>query len=432
VGLRYLSEARRRALTTASAWGKLRVMSLPANADHTCRILAIDGGGIRGLVPATILAALEKSLGAPLAQHFHMLAGTSTGGILAAGLAHEIPTSQLVDFYLKDGGAIFTPALLSNIDGPKYDPTPLEAALKTAFGDTRLSQLPHDVACPAYDIGARQPVIFKSWEARGIEQPAAPSKDFLVREVARCTSAAPTYFPPGQAHAVDGSTLSLIDGGMFGNNPALIAMVAARRLMPLAKRFLVVTLGTGQNLQSLAYADAVGWGVVGWMTTGGLIDIMFDAMGSTVEYELDQLDVVSQLRLQSSLQGANDVLDDASATNMAALQTCAKRTLTERAKDIEALVAELKTPLPDRVKLGYPKASEPVRPPKITNFNIPKIVLKAAVTPSSTPAAKSKAPWQIGGALAGAFAGAVVGGPAGAIIGGLAGLFGATELAPRS
>lgn len=392
---------------------------LHPNASQTCRILAIDGGGIRGMIPATILASIEQAVGGPLAKHFHVIAGTSTGGILAAGLANEMSTEKLIEFYTKDGPGIFSASFYSGIEGPKYPATPLEAALLDAFGDIQLSAVPHDLICTTYDLQARQGMLFKSWKARGIEEPDPSASDFLVRAVCRATSAAPTYFPAAQITAADGKKYGCIDGGMYGNNPALIGFVAARRLMPLAKRFLVVSIGTGEALAPIPYDDAKNWGLVGWGPQ--LIDIIFDAMGSTVQYELDQLDVVSQLRLQSSLQGASAALDDASPTNMTNLANCAKRTLTERAGDVSNLIEELQIPLPDRTILGYPVALGTVRPPKIQDFATTAIKVQAATTAASTGPIT---PWRVGGAAAGALAGAAVGGPVGLVVVGVVGYLG--------
>jgi hypothetical protein len=389
---------------------------LSASASRTCRILSIDGGGIRGVIPATILDEFETSLGSPLAQHFHMIAGTSTGGILAAGLAAEMSTSKLLEFYAKDGPGIFNSSFYGSSIGPKYPAEPLEAALKKAFGETQLAQLSHDLICPAYNIEARQDMLFKSWKARGVEEPSPLASNFLLRDVARATSAAPTYFPPAQINSEDGGVYSLIDGGMFGNNPALIGFVAARRLMPLATRFLIVSLGTGENLTPIKYSDAKDWGIVGWGAQ--LLDIMFDAMGSTVEYELNQLDFVSQLRLQSSLKGANDALDDATPDNMKNLAACATRTLMSRPEDVIALLEELKSPLPNRSMLGYPTAMGVVRPSRIAEFKTTAIKVEAATTAASTGAIT---PWRVGGAAAGAVAGGAVGGPIGAVVGGVVG-----------
>lgn len=392
----------------------------------TCRILSIDGGGIRGVIPATILAALEEKLGGPLARHFHVLAGTSTGGILAAGLAHEIPATKLVDFYAKDGPSIFAGSILSDLNGPKYGTTALEGALKTAFGTARLSDLKHDLICPAYDIEARSDHIFEAWAARGVGGDVAHTRDFDLWEVARSTSAAPTYFPPMLATAGDDKKYPLIDGGMFANNPAMLGFVSARRLMPLAQRYLVLSIGTGEAITPIKYTDAQGWGIVGW--GGVLIDVIFDAMGATVDYELDQTDIVKHVRLQTSLVGASDALDDASAANLKNLATCAQKTLTSRAADIDALIAELKRPIDDKVAMGYPKANAPARPSTIAQFPILKIKA-AAVTQSVTQAvtAPAQAPtttWAVGGTAAGALTGAAFGGPIGLLIGAALGYVG--------
>ena len=394
-------------------------MTLHAAAGQTCRVLAIDGGGIRGMIPATILAEIERRIGMPIAKAFHLVSGTSTGGILASGLAYEVSTSKLLDFYNKDGSAIFNASFYSGIENPKYMPDSLEAALKEVFEDAQLSDLPHDLICTTYDLQARQGMLFKSWQARGIEQPNPASSDFLVRQVCRATSAAPTYFPPAQIGAADGKIYGCIDGGMYANNPALVAFVAARRLMPLAKRFLVLSIGTGEALNPIKYDDAKSWGLIGWGPQ--LIDVIFDAMGSIVEYELNQLDFVSQVRLQSSLQGANAALDDASASNMQNLANCAKRTMTERATDLDAIIEELKVPLPDRTILGYPVALGTVRPPKIQDFHTAQIKVAAATAAASTGPVT---PWRVGGAAAGAIAGAAVAGPVGAAIGGVVGYLG--------
>jgi uncharacterized protein len=333
-------------------------MALPANASTTCRILSIDGGGIRGVIPGQILAQLEAAIGVPLAQAFHMICGTSTGGILASGVAQEMPATQLLDFYFKDGNEIFNGSFLGSLGGPKYAPAPLESILQTTFGDTKLSDLKHDLLVPAYDIQRRADLLFESWSARGVQETDPSSNDFLLREVCRATSAAPTYFPPSLVTGQDGCVYPCIDGGMYANSPALLGLVTARKLMPLATRFLVVSLGTGELKDPLAYADATNWGLLGWAPQ--LIDVIFTAMNATVSYELDQLaPLVDQVRLQSDLAGASDALDDTTAANMTALKACAMQVLSDNAADVARIVEELKSPLPDRAILGYPTQVSP-------------------------------------------------------------------------
>ena len=351
-------------------------MTTAADSAKTCRILALDGGGIRGVIPGQILVRLEEALGKPLGSAFHLIAGTSTGGILAGGIAKGLTAAQLLDFYFKDGSEIFNANVLGSIGGAKYSPAPLERILGATFGDTKLSELQQDLLIPTYDIQSRADLLFESWRARGIQEPDRRSSDFLLREAARATSAAPTYFPPALATAGDGRVYPCIDGGMYANSPALLAFVAARRLMPLATRFLIVSLGTGEVSHPLPYSDAKDWGLIGWAPK--LIDVILTAMGPTVSFELDQLaPLVDQVRLQSSLEGASEDLDDASAANMQALKVCAERTLRDRAADVDRVVAELRQPLPDRLLLGYPSAGEPPRPGKLGDLDIQKIAQQA-------------------------------------------------------
>ncbi len=350
--------------------------SLSPDATSTCRILSIDGGGIRGVIPGQILQTLETKLGKPLADCFHLITGTSTGGILAAGLARGMTSSDLLDFYFKDGSEIFNPAFFGSLGGPKYSPAPLEAILQKTFGDTKLSDLPRDLLIPAYDIQSRGDVLFESWRARGIQEPDPRASNFLLREVLRATSAAPTYFPPALATAGNGRVYPCIDGGMYANSPALLGLVAARRLMPLAKRFLVVSLGTGEIVKPLPYADAKDWGLVGWGPE--LIDVIFTAMGATVTYELDQLaPLVDQIRVQSSLAGASEDMDNATPTNLLALRMCADRALADQADDVTRLLTELQSPLPDKLLFGYPSQADPPRPDKISDLDVQKIAQDA-------------------------------------------------------
>lgn len=351
-------------------------MPLAPDAASTCRILSIDGGGIRGVIPGQILGTLEKKLGRPLGDCFHLIAGTSTGAILATGLARGMSSVDLLDFYFKDGSEIFNPAFFGSLGGPKYSPAPLEQILQKTFGDSKLSDLTHDLIVPTYDIQSRGDVLFESWRARGIQEPDPRSSDFLLREVLRATSAAPTYFPPALATAGNGRVYPCIDGGMYANSPALLALVAARRLMPLAKRFLIVSIGTGELSKPLPYADAKDWGLVGWGPN--LLDVMFTAMGATVSYELDQLaPLVDQIRMQSSLEGANEAMDDASPANLLALRVCADRTLADHADDVTRLLEELASPLPDKIPFGYPSQADAPRPGKLSDLDVQKIAADA-------------------------------------------------------
>ena len=230
------------------------------------RILAIDGGGVRGLIPATILAELERRTGRPVAALFDLVAGTSAGGLLALGLAKpqgdgphsgrpQYSAADLMALFAAVGPRIFqrTPArVLCTLDGlldEKYPADSFEDVLQEYFGEARLSQALTNVILPAYELGRRQAFFFKSRRAK-----RDPRDDFLMRQAARATSAAPTYFEPLRLAAPAGE-LAFVDGGVVANNPAMCAYAEARKHYPEAADILLVSLGTGDPARPIPYAS---------------------------------------------------------------------------------------------------------------------------------------------------------------------------------
>lgn len=374
----------------------------------TARILSIDGGGIRGLIPATIIASWETVLG-PIANNFHMITGTSTGGILATALAKGVSANDLINFYKAKGPEIFSSSIgsLGGLAGQMYDSQPLEAAIKSVLKGT-LSTIQKDLLVTSYDLQARMPFLFKSWKARGIElnvDERASDNNFQLSDMARATSAAPTFFPPAKVKSATGKTYGLIDGGVYANNPAMCAYVAARRLYPKADEYIIVSLGTGALTKPVPFADALDYGLAGWLRP--LLDIMFDGVSSTTEYELSQLPQVSQYRFQTSLAGASEAMDDASETNLNNLIKVSKITMDTSKKDMDGLVTRLHNEkLTTLSALGYPAATDPPKPANPVTV-VPK---KKLITPVNSVTA-----------LGGATAGAIVGGPIGAAIGAIGG-----------
>jgi patatin-like phospholipase/acyl hydrolase len=341
-------------------------------ANRVARILCIDGGGIRGLIPATVLRHWEAELGDRIAGRFHMLAGTSTGGILAAGLCapKRISAADLSLFYNQDGPQIFAKSAwqsLTSLGGSvdeKYPTGPLERALAERLSGL-LSQVEvADLLVTAYEIERRNPFFFKSWMARGLELDPAESaagRDFRLVDVARATAAAPTYFEPAAVRAQNGTTYACIDGGVFANNPAMCAYAAARRLYPSADSYLIVSLGTGQLERPIPLQKAKDWGLIGWARP--LLGVIFDGVSDTVDYQLDQLaPSVQHVRFQISLGSdpserncANDDLDDVSRDNLERLERLGHAILVSQKRDSDSVLEILrgpKTPLED---LGYPR-----------------------------------------------------------------------------
>jgi len=303
----------------------------------TFTVLAIDGGGIRGMIPATFLNRLEQQTGHPVSELFDYIAGTSTGGLLALGLglarpnqARPYTAAELMSFYLSQGGRIFSRSCfhfvgaLGNLNGPKYPEYGVDHVLKSCFAGMRLRDARTNLLVPAYAIELRCPFFFRSWQAQA--KATALTHDFEAWQVARCTSAAPTYFPPQRAVAADGRKYALIDGGIYANNPALCAWVEAHDRHPDAE-VLVISLGTGIESKVVRYEDARSWGLAGWAPR--LIDVILEGVSDTVDVELDEMLNTggrnNYYRFQTNLQGASQEMDDADPDNQQALRILGER-----------------------------------------------------------------------------------------------------------
>jgi patatin-like phospholipase/acyl hydrolase len=302
-------------------------------------VLSIDGGGIRGIIPATVIAALEQRTGKPTNELFDLIAGTSTGGILALALTAPGPdggprwnATAILDLYREEGPEIFSRSLgrrITSIEGlidERYPSENLRAVLQRYLGGATLQQALTPMLVTSYDLVARKPRFFKSWRADDAGVPMALA--------AEATSAAPTYFEPV---LVEGAPL--VDGGVFAGNPAMCAYAEARRLRPDDADVLLVSLGTGAQTRPITYDQAKDWGLLEWARP--IIDVVFDGTSDAVDYQLDQLLAERHVRLQAALTDANDDMDDASAANLAGLAATGRRLVEDNAARLDALAAEL-------------------------------------------------------------------------------------------
>jgi uncharacterized protein len=192
------------------------------------------------------------------------------------------------------------------------------------------------VIVPAYEIERRMPFFFKSASAR-----AAASHDFPMWQVARATSAAPTYFEPARIDASsEGDYWALIDGGVYANNPAICALVEARTTTPAPDGYTVFSLGTGVRKRRIPYADARRWGLARWAKP--VFDIVLDGASETVDYQLRQLlPAESYLRLQPALDRDTDSMDDATPDNLRNLRLIGEALIRERSRDLERMAESL-------------------------------------------------------------------------------------------
>jgi patatin-like phospholipase/acyl hydrolase len=326
------------------------------------KILSIDGGGIRGIIPAKVLSFIEEKTDKRICQMFDLICGTSTGGILALGLAKPDPNDptkphyraeDLIKIYEEKGKMIFSRDIwqrihsLWNLTDEKYDAMGIEDVLVDYFQDVLLSQALTELVIPSYEIENRDCFFFKTKKARDNHL----THDFLMRQVARSTSAAPTYFSPSRLvaeHDPDDPNdpnkskhyWALIDGGVFANNPAMCGYAEALSLWP-SQDYLVVSLGTGQLTRPIPYDSARDWGLAGWAQN--ILSVIFDGVQDTVDYQLSQLLPSADgpkrryYRFQVELDMGMDDMDDASKTNLFALQHKADELIAKETKTLGKL-----------------------------------------------------------------------------------------------
>jgi hypothetical protein len=237
-----------------------------------------------------------------------MIAGTSTGGILTCVyLAPDKSTpprarfsaQDALNLYLQNGDDIFDRSIwkqitsVSGLVDEKYSAEALEKVLNKYFGKLHLSQLLRPCLITAYNTKRYEPFFYTQHDAK-----LKPEREFLVRDAARATSAAPTYFEMALSESLDDipNAAPMIDGGVFANNPSACALVEALRLGTVSEELKIVapeqidnivmlSLGTGQRANSIGYKEGKDWGLAGWARP--LIGILMDGVSQTVNYQLE-------------------------------------------------------------------------------------------------------------------------------------------------
>jgi patatin-like phospholipase/acyl hydrolase len=225
------------------------------------RILTIDGGGIRGLLPASLLATLEDTIGEPLVNYFDLIVGTSTGGIIALGLGAGMPAASIRDFYLTHGPSIFSgsrsPRSIRHLVFGKYSSVGLRHALEDALAGKRLGDSTTRLVVPSVNLETGEVHIYKTAHHPRLER---DYKEKMV-DVALATAAAPTYLP---TYRTTGG-IPLIDGGLFANNPVGLAVVEAIGVLDWPRTELrVLSLGCGAEPLGVRLARSRNMGRLYW------------------------------------------------------------------------------------------------------------------------------------------------------------------------
>ena len=254
------------------------------------RIVSFDGGGIRGLLSLIVLERLDKELPGWM-EKADLLAGTSTGGIIALGIAHGVPLADIRALYERKGREIFDDSWLDNLRdmgnlvGAQYGNKALTRELRRIFGETRLKDLRKRILIPALDLDNENPdASRRAWSPKFFHNFPGPDSDGdrLAYKVALYTSAAPTFFP-----SVDG----YIDGGVFANNPSMAALAQTQdrravRRPPGHDRITLLSIGTGTSLMRIE-RKSLDWGQAQWIKP--LLNIMTDGVMGVADYQCRQI-----------------------------------------------------------------------------------------------------------------------------------------------
>ncbi|MFG1635411.1 CBASS cGAMP-activated phospholipase [Pseudonocardia alni] len=250
--------------------------------DSRFQILSLDGGGLRGIFGAAVLARLEEDLDIRVVDHFDLIAGTSTGGIIALGLGLGLTPRQIVEFYTKHGPRIFRDR--ARIRGArhflraKYSSEPLRDALVSVFGDRRFGESTKRLVIPSYNLGDDDVYLFRTPH---LERLARDWRELAV-DVAMATTAAPTYLPALRLGGV-----RLVDGGIWASNPSLVAMVEAAGPLGVPHEAIhVLSLGTTTDVRHRPPRLDRG-GLLPWATDA--VEVLMRAQSASVTKQLGHL-----------------------------------------------------------------------------------------------------------------------------------------------
>jgi predicted acylesterase/phospholipase RssA len=289
------------------------------------RVLSIDGGGIRGLIAARVLADIERRCGSRAGELFDLVAGTSTGAIIACALTKPDPLSaeRIARIYLEEGPEIFSRSLLKRITSAegyldeRYDSDGLLTSLRRHLGDARLADAKPAILLTAYDLERRNALLLRNGD------------DMSMVDAAHGSAAAPSYFEPARV-----GDLTLVDGGVFATNPAMCAYARADGDVEL-----LASLGNGEHTRVLPYEKVRDWGRIEWIRPA--LDVVFDGTADAVDIQLSALMGDDYMRFQTPLDEASDDLDDVTPENLAALEREAERLIAARETDLARLCERL-------------------------------------------------------------------------------------------
>lgn len=333
------------------------------------RILSIDGGGVRAIVAAIVLDALQgefKAIGKTCAigDCFDLIAGASSGSFIAAALCLPRPDggpgptpAEMRRFFEETSRRVFPSKWFCNIPilgrlpqlfGPLHDARRLDAVLQEQFGDVVFASARRNLLIPAYSIDPRDIVLFRGGPGYRDMEECKRFGMIRARDAMMASSAAPTFFPPHRVTTPDGKeSWTAIDGAVYLNDPAMTAVAEASRLFP-GDDIHVISLGTGRQTRNYPFEQAKGWGFSEWISPAGrfrtpLISAIQDGQARAVNRQLFYLLKDKYVRFDYRLEKGrgSDRIDDASRKNINRLTRGATEMVEAMRPQLRALAQAL-------------------------------------------------------------------------------------------
>ncbi|MFT4414270.1 CBASS cGAMP-activated phospholipase [Fredinandcohnia humi] len=276
------------------------------------KMLCIDGGGIRGVFSIAILHAIEKQFKRPVAEMFELLAGTSTGSIIAASAALKISMGDVLEGYIKYGKKIFVKqskvAILKSVYSEKF----LRRYLQKAFGNVTLADISKPLLIPAVDITHGKPFVHRS----NYGDPIKNDHSIMLWDAVLSSCSAPMYFPPNNIN----NHYLAIDGGLWANNPSLVCITEAiDTFQKSTSEIRILSLGTGLQEIDFSNEHEKDWGIIRWLPfqfpsmrmTPKLLDLTLNLLSESITYHCTHLLGENYLRINKEL-GQEIPFDDLS------------------------------------------------------------------------------------------------------------------------
>ncbi len=297
------------------------------------RILSLDGGGLRGIIPVLILKEIERRSGKRITDLFDLISGTSTGGLIACGATVSDNGStplytlqQIEEVYSQRGKEIFPKKSawgkivnsVSALKNPRFSDAGIERVLTDMFGTRRITNCIRPILVTSFDLYNNEALFFKSRHAI-----VEPGKNALLKDVCRATSAAPTYLP-AYKFIFNSRSRVCVDGGVYINNPTVASLVEISKHHDAAPynikdmnmdNVMVLSLGTGHYAENIARKKVEGWGLLDWATN--ITDVMMQAVNQTTSYQAEELTAEGnfmRINLDIEDERYSDMADSADTT----------------------------------------------------------------------------------------------------------------------